>query len=116
MFMVGQARNGSANLLLLPLCYVFSCASLLVVDIAGDGSVLFVNLIDNKKQEGMLGAAFHEAVEASKKHVHRYLRSERFDFHKACSKMRGHNLPKHINEIADRSERRREGKESDRTG
>lgn len=67
----------------------------------GEGSILFVNLIDNKKQEGMLGAAFHEAVEATKKHVHRYLRYEWFDFHKECSKMRWHNLSKLINAIDD---------------
>jgi len=70
-------------------------------DIHGDGSVLFVNLIDNKKQEGMLGAAFHEAIESTKKHVHRYLRYEWFDFHKECSKMRWHNLSKLINAIDD---------------
>jgi hypothetical protein len=75
-------------------------ARFLIVD-TGEGSILFVNLIDNKKQEGMLGAAFHEAIEATKKHVHRYLRYEWFDFHKECSKMRWHNLSKLINAIDD---------------
>ena len=65
----------------------------------GYDSVLVLNLIDKKKDQGKLGIKFEEAAEHfSKRRLHAdgtsALQFEWFDFHKQCAKMKWQNLSK----------------------
>lgn len=67
-----------------------------------DTAVIFVNLIDQKKEQGMLGNAFKQVLDSVKtdpsanSSVGQSLRYVWFDFHHECRKMKYENLSKLI--------------------
>lgn len=72
-------------------------------DQVGQASVVFVNLIDNKKDQGRLGVAFKEAIEAVKPRMLGFpLHFVWFDFHHECKqKGKWQNLAKLVTQIDD---------------
>jgi phosphatidylinositol 4-phosphatase len=53
-------------------------------DSAGASGVVFINLVDNKKDQGRLGAEFKEVVDALRNRVTQPLTYYWFDFHHEC--------------------------------
>lgn len=72
-------------------------------DNSGSSSVLFINLVDNKKDQGRLGTEFKEVIDALRPRVNHPLVFHWFDFHHEC-KQKGKwlNLSKLVNMVDDR--------------
>ena len=72
-------------------------------DNAGASSVLFINLVDNKKDQGKLGTEFKEVVDNLRPRVTHPLMFYWFDFHHECKqKGKWQNLSKLISLVDDR--------------
>ena len=72
-------------------------------DNAGASSVLFVNLVDNKKDQGKLGAEFKEVVDGVRPRIAHPLLFYWFDFHHECKqKGKWQNLSKLVSMVDDR--------------
>ena len=72
-------------------------------DNAGASSVLFINLVDNKKDQGKLGAEFKEVIDGLRPRVAHPLMFYWFDFHHECKqKGKWQNLSKLISLVDDR--------------
>lgn len=72
-------------------------------DNSGSSSVLFINLVDNKKDQGRLGAEFKEVIDALRPRVNHPLIFHWFDFHHECKqKGKWNNLSKLVNMVDER--------------
>ena len=72
-------------------------------DSAGVSSVLFINLVDNKKDQGKLGAEFKEVVDSLRSRVAHSLLFYWFDFHHECKqKGKWQNLSKLVSLVDER--------------
>lgn len=72
-------------------------------DNSGSSSVLFINLIDNKKDQGKLGAEFKQVIDTLKPKVSHPLIFYWFDFHHECKqKGKWNNLAKLVNLVDER--------------
>eukprot|EP01039_Chlorochromonas_danica_P001549 gene1548-1687_t len=72
-------------------------------DNTAQASVVFINLIDNKKDQGRLGVAFKEAIDQAKPKFQGYpLHFVWFDFHHECKqKGKWQNLSKLVSQVDD---------------
>ena len=69
-------------------------------DASGNCDVVFVNLIDGKKDQGRLGVAFSEVVDSAKSRISVPMRYIWFDFHKECAqKGKWANLSKLVKQV-----------------
>jgi hypothetical protein len=64
---------------------------------------IFINLVDNKKDQGKLGVAYKEVVEAVQQRMKQKLTYVWFDFHHECKqKGKWSNLAKLVNQVEDK--------------
>jgi phosphatidylinositol 4-phosphatase len=72
-------------------------------DNSGSSSVLFINLVDNRKDQGRLGTEFKEVIDALRPRVNHPLVFHWFDFHHECKqKGKWQNLSKLVNMVDER--------------
>lgn len=69
----------------------------------GSSGVIFINLVDNKKDQGKLGTAFKEIIDAVQPKIHHPLHYVWFDFHHECKqKGKWNNLAKLVNQVDEK--------------
>ena len=72
-------------------------------DNSGSSSIIFINLVDNKKDQGRLGVEFKEVIDALRPKVNHPLVFHWFDFHHECKqKGKWQNLSKLVNLVDER--------------
>lgn len=70
---------------------------------SGASGVIFINLVDNKKDQGKLGTAFKEVIDAVNVKVQNQLQYVWFDFHHECKqKGKWNNLSKLISQVDEK--------------
>mmetsp|Transcript_37560 Transcript_37560/g.58662 ORF Transcript_37560/g.58662 Transcript_37560/m.58662 type:complete len:621 (+) Transcript_37560:148-2010(+) len=73
-----------------------------MLELYGPQGVVFVNLIDRKKDQLRLGTAFEEVATSFRQKLDKPLHYQWFDFHHECRKMRWGNLSKLLDQVGDR--------------
>lgn len=72
-------------------------------DNSGSSSVLLINLVDNKRDQGRLGTEFKEVIDALRPRVNHPIVFHWFDFHHECKqKGKWNNLTKLVSMVDDR--------------